>query len=111
MKNRRTETDLVRACLEYLAARRIMAWRNNTGAMAATHKGKTRFMRFGAPGSGDIFAILPGGRFCSIECKAPKGKVSESQFNWMMDVRNSGGRSIVVRSIEELVSALEEGGR
>jgi hypothetical protein len=96
----------VRACLEYLAARGIMAFRNNTGAMRAEYKGKTRFMRFGAKGSGDIFGILPGGRFLSVECKIGNNKPTPAQEDWAARVRAAGGMALTAWTIEGLEAAI-----
>jgi hypothetical protein len=46
------ESEIQKAILQYLAARRILAWRMNTGAV----KTETRFFRFGSPGMADILA-------------------------------------------------------
>ena len=100
--SKRTESDLVRACLEYLSAKGIMAWRNNQGSFAFESKGRRRYFKAGAPGSGDIFAILPGGRFLSIECKAPKGRISEAQAEWETRVSMAGAAAMVVRGLDTL---------
>ena len=102
------ETDIVRACLEYLAARKIMAWRSNSGAVKATYGGKTRFVRFNsAKGMSDICAILPGGRFCAIEVKRPGGKITKEQWAFGTDVRKAGGFAIVVTSLDDLMGFIE----
>ena len=102
----RKESDLVRACLEYLAACGIMAWRNNSGGMKAEYKGKARFMRFGAKGSGDILGILPGGRFLSVECKVGKNTPTPAQEDWARRVRVSGGMALTVWTVEGLEAAM-----
>ena len=101
------ESDLVRACLELLHARGIMAWRNNTGAFVGEHRGKSRFVRFGAKGSGDIFAILLGGRFWSIECKVGKNQATPAQTEWAEAVRKAGGAATVIRNLDELMTDLD----
>lgn len=68
------EGAVVRSCLDYLAVRGIMAWRNNSGATHTERKDGSRgFVRFGRVGSADILGVLPGGRFLAVECKAPRG--------------------------------------
>ncbi len=96
------ETDLVRACLTFLGLHGIMAWRNNTGA----YKIGSRFISYGHRGSGDIFAILPDGRFCSIECKVGRNKPSDAQVRWADNVNEAGGMAIVVYSLDELEGAI-----
>jgi len=97
-----SETKLVKACLDYLRVRGILAWRNNTGAVGGTYKGRRRFVRFGARGSGDIFAVLAGGRFLSVECKTGRNKPTADQLAWMESVKASGGTAVVVRSVDDL---------
>jgi hypothetical protein len=53
------ETALVRACLELLALRRILAWRNNSGAFLLGEGTGRRFVRAGLRGSADILGVLP----------------------------------------------------
>lgn len=53
------ESAIQKAILEYLAARHILGFRMNTGAMKGEYKGKQRFMRFGVAGMADILAF-PG---------------------------------------------------
>jgi len=84
-----------------------MAWRNNTGAFVGEHRGKSRFVRFGAKGSGDIFAILPGGCFWSIECKVGKNRKTPAQIEWEGAVQSAGGAASVVRNLDELVADLD----
>ena len=79
-----------------------MAWRNNTGG---TRGGK---LRFGLPGSSDIFAILSDGRFLAIECKTSEGKLSELQSVFMHQVQESGGEALVIRDPGELIEYLKD---
>lgn len=95
----RTETQLVRACLDYLAARGIYAWRNSTGA---TKIGE-RFLRFGKVGSADILALIPPtGRLAAIECKNGRGKTTPAQEAFLEAIRANGGLAVVVRSVDDL---------
>ena len=103
---RRTEAQVVRACLDYLKLRRIFAFRNNTGA----YKVEERFVRFGSKGSADILGILPGGRFLAIECKSLNGRLSPAQGEWGERVRAAGGVYLCVRSVGELIEALNPHG-
>ena len=58
-----------------------------------------------AVGSGDLIGWVtkPDGvaQFVSLEVKAPKGRVREEQLAWDEAVRRSGGRSGIVRSVDE----------
>jgi hypothetical protein len=87
-------------CLQYLEIRGIYAWRNNTGAVRIN---PDRFMRFGKVGSSDILAVLPGGRFLAVECKAPDGgRLSPKQKQFLDAVRELGALALVVQGWEEL---------
>lgn len=88
-----------------------LAWRNNTGGRLLPGKGgRGQFVRWGAPGSGDVFAVAPGGRFVSVECKRPGGKLSDAQADWRARVNAAGGLALVVTSAGELVDALRLAG-
>ena len=101
-----SETQIVKACLEYLRLRRIFCWRNNTGALPVGD----RLVRFGRKGSGDVFALLPGGRFCSIEAKRPGNKPTAHQAAFAQEVRAAGGVALCVYSVGELEDLLRAEG-
>jgi len=98
-----TENDLKKAIMDYLAARRVFHWRNNTGAMFGTYKGKKRFFRFGHRGSGDIF-ILHRGKFFSVELKSPGKYPTEDQQAWALRVTENGGASPRFDNIDDFIS-------
>lgn len=98
-----TETMIVRACLDWLAYKGIVAWRSNSGAVKASYKGKSRFVRFNTmKGMSDICAILPDGTFAAIEVKKPGGQPTDDQEEFLRKVRSTGGVGIVVHSVDEL---------
>ena len=68
------EGQVVRACLDLLAAERILAFRMNTGAVKV---GK-RFFRFGTVGMADILAF-PYGWVLWVECKATTKQTAEQK--------------------------------
>lgn len=100
------ETDIVRTILDGLHACGIMAWRVNTGAMAGSHNGKSRFVRFGPKGQADIQGVWHGGRFLAIEVKRPSGKVTLEQADWLARIRDVGGIAIVAHSWAEVEQRL-----
>lgn len=105
------EADIQKMCLQYLTVVcKYFAWRNNTGAIAGEYKGKRRFVRYGAVGSADIFAVLPGGRFLSCEIKRPGNKPTAAQLTWRDAVLESGGLAVIVHSAEELRTCLRKAG-
>ena len=107
MKRTTPEGLILNACLQYLQARGIFHWRNNTGAVQIV---PGRFMRFGKKGSSDILGVLPGGRFLAVECKTKSGRLSPEQKQFLADVRGLGALALVVRDWKELDLALWEAG-
>ena len=98
-----SETDLVKACLELLKLRGVMAWRNNTGS--AMRGG--RQIRFGYKGSSDIIGIMPlnssmPGSFLAVECKTDKGKLRREQKLFLEAIREAGGYAVVTSDVRVL---------
>lgn len=103
------EGQILKAIMEYLAARRILHFRMNTGAMVSESKGKKRFMRFGSVGMADILAFptwsgVPVPYW--FEVKTEKGKQAESQKLFEGLVTAEGHQYFVVRSVEDVEAAL-----
>jgi len=99
------EGAIVKACLEWLNIYGAFVWRNNTGCL----KDKTnRPVFFGKPGSADIIGVLPGGRFIAVECKTPKGKLSEKQKEFLQNVEEMGGLTVVARSVDDVINVVEK---
>jgi predicted RNA-binding protein (virulence factor B family) len=95
--SREPERDLVRAVLAYLAVLGVFAWRNNTGMYTVHENGRTRHIRYGRRGSGDVLGVAPDGRFLSVECKTFTGKLRPEQIEFMELVKDAGGLALVVR--------------
>jgi hypothetical protein len=97
------EGAVVKACLDYLKLRGAYVWRNNTGAL----RDKTnRPVFFGKVGSSDIVGLLPGGRFIAVECKAPGGRPSGRQLQFLNEIERMGGLAVIARSVEDLEKSL-----
>jgi VRR-NUC domain len=64
----------------------------------------------GEPGIADIIGCYQG-RFIAIEIKRPKGIVSPEQKAFLDRVNDAGGRGFVARSIEDVITGLDLGGR
>jgi hypothetical protein len=77
--------------------------------MVSEYKGKTRFMRFGALGSPDIFA-LKDGKCYGIEVKRPGGKQSEAQREFQERLTAAGGLYLLATSIDDLAHLDVSGG-
>lgn len=107
---RRTETQLVSACLDMLAIHGIFAWRNNTtGVYDPT---RSRFRRFtGMKGVSDILGVMNGGRLLAVECKHGWGTLTKEQRAFLSAVADRGGLAMVVRSVDELIEGLKEAKR
>lgn len=102
------EGVVVKGCLALLDAHGIMAWRNNTGSQMIPASGThaRRFIRYGAVGAPDIFAILSGGRLLGIECKAKGGKPTDDQLAFGERMNKSGAEWEVIRDVGELANYL-----
>lgn len=104
-----TESDIVKACLQYLQqVRGYLAWRQNSGAFAGEYKGRKRFVRFHtAKGCSDILFVLPPlGTLCAVEVKRSGQKPTADQEAFLAAVRRAGGRAVCVTSVTELIAAL-----
>jgi hypothetical protein len=96
------ENSVKRACLEYLAARGVFAWSNNTGAVRVDGK---RFVRFGMKGSPDILGVTNGGRILCVETKSERGRQTAEQREFEEAVRERGGVYVVAKSVLDLQEA------
>ena len=100
------ESDLQKLILDYLAARKIFHFRNNSGAMQKEYKGKSYFMRFGCPGSPDIVCCI-NRQFVGIEVKGEKGKQSEVQKVFENSLIDSGGKYILAYNLEDVIEGIK----
>ena len=102
----------MRDILAYLGVRGIMAWRNNTGAMAipAGRGGKSRYVRFGVRGQADITGILKNGIRLEIEVKRPdfrkpaagSATISQREQQAFLDaIRAQGGCAGCATSLDD----------
>ena len=99
----RIKADLLR----FLEIRGVFAWNNPTGAVQVR---PGQYMRFGKVGSADIIGVLPGGRFLAVEVKAPHGRLSPEQADFLDRIRGLGGVAIVAHSFQELDTVLRREG-
>ena len=103
MVGKTTEGVAKAAILDYLRVRGVFAWNNPTGAVEVR---RVRWLHFGKRGSADILGCLPGGRFLAVEVKAPHGRLSSEQSEFLDTIRGLGGLAVVARSFRELDTAL-----
>lgn len=103
------EQKLLNACLGYLKLRGCIAIRNNSGVIFLSNgDGTQRAVRAGMQGASDIIGCLPNGKFLAVECKSKKGRLTESQAQFLESVRVRGGVALVIRDLEELHTAIEQ---
>ena len=95
------EHEIQRQILEWLELKHIFHWRNNVGAMK-TLRG---FIRFGTPGSPDIFALW-NGVLWGIEVKNEKGRLSILQATFGARLAAAGGNYLVARSLDDVMVKL-----
>jgi len=100
------EGATLNAILEYLRIRHVFAWRNNTGAAKVGEGRDSRFIRYGLKGSSDISGCLDDGRMLAIEVKAPRGRVTQEQTDFLESISKRGGVAFVARSVEDVEKAI-----
>ena len=100
-----TEKTTQRAITDYLSFRKKLWWRNNTGAHANEYKGKRYYVRYGETGSPDVY-VLDMGVLYGIEVKDVKGKLSEAQVSFRERFEKAGGRYILAKSLDDVVTRL-----
>lgn len=93
------ESAVKAACMGWLAAHKVFAWRNNSGAVK-TESGF--WLKFGLKGSSDILGICKNGRFLAVECKSDIGQLRDEQKLFRDNVMANGGLFIVARSTDDL---------
>src|SRR4051794_4182209 len=112
-----TESDVLGACLQYLALKGILCWRQNQGAIPLKDGGYRRFV--GRKGVSDILGILPQrvqvlgedqpvtfGNLLAVEVKKFGGRLRPEQEAFLRDVRERGGVGLCVHSVKELEDQL-----
>lgn len=110
------ERDVQRAVVATLQAFGCVVHRRNTGAMTATYKGKSRFVRYSEKGAADLWAVAPvTGAHWEIEVKRPGGRPTPDQMNWLL-AHNGIGKAAAfwvdnVGTLDRVVRCLLGGGR
>ena len=98
------ERKVLAGCLELLAAHPKVAfhWRHNTGMVFFDG----RAVRFGFKGCSDIIAVLKGGRFLAVECKATDKQPSADQVAFLARVHAAGALGVCVDDPAKLAKFL-----
>lgn len=102
------ETPIVKAILEALAARRIWAWRTNSGVIIGEHKGKKWAYRGAPAGTPDILGVLGDGRMFGIEVKTPDGEARASQQRWHDKAQARGVPVGFAKTAREALALVDE---
>ena len=98
------EKDIQKQILEFLDFKRILAYRQNSGAFVDKAK---HFYRFASiDGLPDIVAII-GGRYIAIEVKKPGGKMRDSQKTFREALEESGGLYWLFDSLDVAVDTID----
>ena len=77
-----TEHQIQRQIIDECELRRILCWRNNSGAVAYEYKGKKSFVRFGGiEGASDLMGSYQG-RFwvCEVKTKAEHDYINRNMY-------------------------------
>lgn len=101
------EGSIKAGCIHFLRQMGFYVWNNPTGAVQLA---PNRWLHFGKKGSSDIIGILPGGRFFAVEVKAPGGRLSPEQKQFLDDISRLGGLAVMVQDWRELAQILREAG-
>lgn len=87
------ESDIVKAIMKYLkTVPRCFAWKEHGGM-------------YGTAGIPDVIACIDG-RFFTFEVKTDIGKPTKLQEATIRKILAAGGTAVVVRSVEEVKSAI-----
>lgn len=93
--------QIVKAILDYLKFRNILAWRTNSGISWQSYKGKQYPVHNAPKGTSDIIGIYKG-RFLAIEVKRHGGYASAYQEAFLRDIQNRGGIAFIAYSIDDV---------
>jgi len=107
VKLRERESDLLRAAMDFLRGRRILAFRVAGQGVAYSRGGETHFRRNPMAGFPDVGFVF-GGRLCCWELKTSTGRLSPLQAEWIDKLNRAGAYARVVRSIDEMLASIEE---
>lgn len=101
------ERAVLRACLDWLHVRGILAWRSNNAGVRVG-EGASRYAFHGMRGVPDILAVRAG-KFYGIECKATNGKQSDHQKAFQSALEREGGIYLLVKSLSDLIEGMGDG--
>lgn len=107
------EHSIQKALLDYAMLIGVPCLRRNVSTFIAEYKGKIRRIKNGAAGQSDLYGWSPKtGRHFELEVKAPGGKLSPAQEEWLKDCRRLGCTAGLAFSFDEgrdFLDAVKEG--
>lgn len=80
---------------------RVRLVRNSVGFDVANN------VKYGQPGSPDLWGVLRNGHCFAIEVKTPKGRASDDQIKWWTAARKWGVRGGFAQSVAEAMALLD----
>lgn len=93
--------------LHYLHMTGVFAWKNqSTGIYDPSKKTFRRRSKFQINGVSDILCCYKG-YFVAIEVKAEKGRLTESQVEFISKINANGGFAFTARSVEDVKLAFK----
>ncbi|MEF8701533.1 MAG: VRR-NUC domain-containing protein [Candidatus Accumulibacter sp. UW20] len=102
--NDRLEAAALAEVLKTLKHHPLVAWAERQNSGVARMGG--RFVRFGWPGCSDVIGQLKDGRLLAVEVKAPKGKATEEQSQFLDMVRRFDGVAFLARDCRDVLREL-----
>lgn len=112
-----SEAELTRAVFAWLQAHRILAWRMPVGPVVHRKVIGGRLKEFwkksplkGFPDIAGVLQRKRRGTLFTLELKSASGSISPEQKMWMKDLSDAGSACAVIRSIDDLRTAMETWG-
>jgi len=100
-RNASPEKEIQHAVFQYLRAKNIFCWRNNTGVVKTDHG----MYSYGSVGSPDIFCVVKG-QLVGIEVKSSTGRQSMLQVRWQEELEKAGGIYLLARSVDDVIGKI-----
>jgi hypothetical protein len=99
------ESEILASICEYLQAKRLFFWRNNTTGVQRTGPDGRSFWttnKYALKGVADIIVIKPNGQAIFLECKRPSGYLSPEQKEFERLCIQNNVPFYVVKSIDDV---------
>ena len=105
------ENQVEKSIGQWLQVYKFFFWKTTSNGFFDTKTKRFRkhvspFVKNGAPD----FIVVHQGYFIGIEVKSPVGRMSESQKEFMHDLRKAGGIYILARSIDDVEKEFQSRG-